>query len=143
MTTKFENLTLVDAMRAIQAAVAKADAFRVPCSVAVVDAGGHLLGFARQDDAMPGSAELAINKAYTARIFNNSTEALGRIAQPGAELYGIQQSHAGRVVMFGGGLPICIGGVVVGAVGVSGGSVAQDVEIAETGTSLFVDRATR
>lgn len=82
---------------------------------------------------MSGSAELAINKAFTAQIFDTRTDALAALAQPGAELFGIQHSHGGRVVVFGGGIPIRFAGEAIGAIGVSGGSVAEDVAIAEAG----------
>ncbi|TDK39681.1 heme-binding protein [Rhizobium deserti] len=130
MPYSFTSLSLADARSALDAGLAVAEALGVPCSIAIVEASGQLIGFARPDKAMLGSAELAINKAFTAAIFQNSTEAIGRLATPGAELYGIQNSHAGRVVIFGGGIPILIGGKVVGAIGVSGGTVAQDIEIA-------------
>jgi uncharacterized protein GlcG (DUF336 family) len=130
MPTTFQSLNLDDAGGIIEAGLAKAAALGVPCSIAVVDAGGHLIGFARRDGAMTGSAELAINKAFSARIFNNSTGVLGKLARPDAELYGIQQSHGGRVVIFGGGVPVRLDGTVIGAVGVSGGTVMQDIEIA-------------
>nr|WP_159949482.1 heme-binding protein [Rhizobium sp. 18065] len=130
MPNTFESLNLLDAKNIVEASLARANALKIACSVAVVDAGGFLLAFARQDDAMVGSVELAINKAYTALIFRNSTEAVGKLAQPAAELYGIEHSHAGKVVIFGGGIPVLLNGTVIGAIGVSGGSVAQDIDVA-------------
>ena len=120
-----------DAQRMIRAAQAKADAIGVAYCVAVVDAGGHLLAFARQDRALTGCIDLAINKARTARLFNKCTEALGRMAQPGADLYGIEHSNRGDVILIGGGLPVLRDGAVIGAIGTSAGAVAQDVAIAE------------
>jgi uncharacterized protein GlcG (DUF336 family) len=131
MPNIFESLNLEDARCMIDAGLVRAEAVGVRCSIAVVDAGGNLLAFLRQDGAMTGSVELAINKAYSARIFNNTTDALGKLAQPGVELFGIQHSHAGRVVAFGGGIAVRYNGSVVGAVGVSGGSVQQDIDIAD------------
>ncbi len=131
MPDTFESLNLADARRMIDAGLATAEAAGVRCSIAVVDAGGNLIAFLRQDGAMTGSAELAINKAYSARVFNNSTDVLGKLAQPGAELFGIQHSHAGKVVAFGGGSPVRYNASIIGAVGVSGGSVEQDMEIAD------------
>jgi uncharacterized protein GlcG (DUF336 family) len=98
-----------------------------------------LLSFERQDGAMSGSVELAINKAFTAQIFNNATDRLSVLAQPGAELFGIQHSHNGRVVVFGGGIPIQFQGQAIGAIGVSGGTVAEDVAIAEAGAGILAD----
>ncbi|MEY9560141.1 uncharacterized protein GlcG (DUF336 family) [Sinorhizobium fredii] len=114
----------------IERSIAAARALDVLCSIAVVDSSGHLLSFIRQDGAMAGSAELAIDKAFTVHIFNNRTDALNALAQPGAELYGIQHSRGGRAVVFGGGIPIRFEGQTIGAIGVSGGTVAEDITIA-------------
>ncbi|MEY9772695.1 uncharacterized protein GlcG (DUF336 family) [Sinorhizobium fredii] len=94
-----------DARRMIERSIAAARALDVLCSIAVVDSSRHLLSFIRQDGALAGSAVLAIDKAFTAHIFNNRTDALNALAQPGPELYGIQHSHGGRVVVFGGAFP--------------------------------------
>lgn len=83
----------------------------------MVDAGGALIAFARQDGALEGSIDLAIDKAKTARMFNKTTEFLAELAQPGAPLFGIEQSNGGHVVIFGGGLPVTIDDQIVGAVG--------------------------
>jgi uncharacterized protein GlcG (DUF336 family) len=125
------GLRLTDAMQLIEAAFVTATTLEVTCSVAVVDAGGTLVGFARQDGAMAGSVELAVNKAFTACMFANDTATLGTLSQPGAELYGIQHSHSLKVVVFGGGAPVRSTVKIVGALGVSGGSVRQDIEIME------------
>ena len=125
------TLTYSDAQHMIGAALTAAEAFGVPYCIAVVDAGGHLLAFARQDGALIGCADLAIKKARTARLFDKTTEDLGRIAQPGAELYGIQHSNGGDVTLIGGGLPVAQDGAVIGAVGASAGTVAQDIAVAE------------
>lgn len=89
------------------------------------------MAFARQDGALIGSIDLAIDKATTARIFEKTTSDLGRASQPGAPLYGIQETNAGKVVIFGGGIPVTLNGNVVGAVGASAGTVEQDVAVAE------------
>lgn len=133
MCTTNPVILLSDAQQMIDRSIAAASELNVPCSIAVVDASGYLLCFSRQDGAIAGSAELAIHKAFTAQIFNNRTDALGALAQPGAELYGIQHSHGGRVVVFGGGIPIRCEGRTIGAIGVSGGTVAEDIAIAEAG----------
>ena len=125
------TLSLSDAQQMIRAALSAADRFEVPYCVAVVDAGGHLLAFVRQDKALIGCIDLAFGKARTARLFEKSTEDLNRWAQPGADLYGIQQSNGGSIVLIGGGLPIVYEGVVIGAVGASAGTVTQDIAVSE------------
>lgn len=86
MPRTIESLTLADAKRMIGAAEATADALGVAYNVAIVEAGGPLVAFSRQDGALIGSIDLAINKAYTARIFDNPTSALATLAQPSAPL---------------------------------------------------------
>jgi uncharacterized protein GlcG (DUF336 family) len=109
----------------------------VPMAVAVVDAEGGLLSFARMDGTLPVSTELAASKAYTAAVLRMATHELGRLAQPGGELYGIEAGHGGKIVLFGGGFPLRVNGKVVGAVGVSGGSVQQDMRVAESAVDLM------
>ncbi|MDR3438600.1 heme-binding protein [Telmatospirillum sp.] len=115
----------------------KAMAIGVPMAVALVDAVGGLQIFSRMDGTLPASTELSVSKAYTAAVFRMPTHDLGRQAQPGAALYGVERSHNGRIVLFGGGFPFCLRGVVVGAVGVSGGSVDQDMQVAQQAVLLL------
>src|ERR1700756_1406408 len=131
MPRSYATLTLNDAKRMLAAAEAKAESFGIADNIAVVDAGGHLLAFARQDGALIGSIDLAIDKATTARIFEQKTSDLARLSQPGTPLYGIQETNAGKVVVFGGGIPVTLNGSIVGAVGASAGTVEQDVAVAE------------
>lgn len=137
MPRTYENLTLADAKRMLDAGEAKADELDIAYNIAVVDVGGHLLSFTRQDGAMTGCIDLAINKAYTACAFHQPTHVLGGLAQPAAELFGIQHSNAGKVVIFGGGIPISRNGVVIGAIGASAGTVAQDIAVAAAAISAL------
>jgi uncharacterized protein GlcG (DUF336 family) len=114
-----------------------AAAIGVPYNIAVVDAGGHLVAFARQDGALIGSIDLAIGKAVTARLFNKTTSLLAQLAQPGAPLFGIQETNAGRVVIFGGGVPVMFDGTIIGAVGASAGTIEQDIAVAEAAVEAF------
>jgi len=109
---------------------APAAAVGVPVTVAIVDGEAGLVYLARMDDALPASRDLAVAKAQTAASLRMATDEVGRLAQPGAPLYGIQHVQPGRVVLFGGGLPLRLGGTVVGGIGVSGGTVEEDVQIA-------------
>ena len=131
MPKTFETLSLQDAKRMLAAGETKAQQIGIPYNIAVVDAGGNLLAFSRQDGALISSIDLAIHKAFTARACNISTGDLAELAQPGKALYGIQCSNSGKIVIFGGGLPIRRKGVVIGAVGTSAGTVEQDIEVAE------------
>ena len=131
MPKSYLSLTLDDAKRMLSAAEVRATSLGIAYNLAVVDAGGHLLAFLRQDGALIGSIDLAIDKARTARIFDKSTSDLAKLSQSGNPLFGIQESNEGKVVIFGGGIPVRHGGSVVGAVGASAGTVEQDVEVAE------------
>lgn len=131
MPKTFETLSLQDAKRMLAAGEAKAGQIGIPYNIAVVDAGGYLLAFSRQDGALIGSIDLAIHKAFTARACDISTGDLAELAQPGKPLYGIQNSNDGKIVIFGGGLPIRRKGIVIGAIGASAGTVEQDIEVAE------------
>jgi len=131
MPRQYATITLADAQRMISAAEAKAASLGIAYNIAIVDAGGHLVAFVRQDGALIGSIDLAIDKAVTARFFDKTTSELAALAQSGRPLFGIQESNAGKVVIFGGGVPIVSGGNIVGAVGTSAGTVEQDIEIAE------------
>jgi uncharacterized protein GlcG (DUF336 family) len=113
-------------MRLVAAAHAEAARRSVFVSVAVVDAGGNLVAFGRMDGAEIAGPVLAVDKAYTAVANRLATSELARLAAPGGELFGLQSNGNGRFVIFGGGVPIVIGGEVVGAIGVSGASTADD-----------------
>ncbi|WP_200933288.1 MULTISPECIES: GlcG/HbpS family heme-binding protein [unclassified Sphingomonas] len=132
-----DTLTLADAGILIEAAKAKADAIGVAYNIAVVDAGGNLLAFARMDRAWLGSIDIAIHKAFTARAFDMSTDELSKMAQPGKPLFGIHATNHERIVVFGGGMPIKHGDAVIGAVGASGGTVDQDMEVAGAAARAF------
>ena len=110
MPQSYDSLTLEDAKRMLSAAEAKAATFGIAYNIAVVDAGGHLVAFVHQDGALIGSIDLAIDNAVTARIFDKATSDLASVAQSGKPLFGIQQSNAGKVVIFGGGIPRCLTG---------------------------------
>jgi uncharacterized protein GlcG (DUF336 family) len=124
------SLDLADARRIIAAGERKAIEMQIPYNIAVVDAGGGLLAHVRMDGAWLGSVDIAINKAWTARAFDTSTEDLARWAQSGQQGFGLNTTNGSRVVIFGGGIPIKLEGAVVGAVGASGGSVEEDVVVA-------------
>src|ERR1700753_2913842 len=123
MPRQCQTLTLDDAKRMLSAAEAKAINMGIAYNVAVVDAGGHQLAFVRQDGALIGSIDLAIDKAVTARIFDKSTAERVHLSQSAQPLFGIQESNAGKVVIFGAGLPAIAAGAIIGAVGASAGTV--------------------
>src|SRR5215213_11482748 len=131
------GISLDEALRIIAAARLKAEEIGVMQNIAVVDEGGNLAAFAHMDGAWLGSIDIAKNKAFTARAFDMTTEALGALSQPGEMIYGIHASNDLKIIIFGGGIPLMRNGNVVGAVGVSGGTVPQDIEVAEAGVAAF------
>ncbi len=124
----------------ILAGAAEAEAIKigVPMSIAIVDSEGGLQLFKRMDGTLPVSTELAVSKAYTAAILRMPTHKAGELAQPGAALYGIQHTHNGKIVLFGGGYPLCIEGTTVAAIGISGGTVEQDMQVAEPALQMLL-----
>lgn len=132
-----ESVTLEEAQRIIEAAQEKAREIGQPMNVAVVDNGRDLKAFARMEDAWLGSIDIAINKAFTSASFLMPTQDLAEMTQPGQPLYGLETTNGGRVVNFAGGIPLQRGEDVAGAIGVSGGTVDQDQEVAEAGLAAF------
>ncbi len=116
----------------ILGSIAEAEALTlgVPMATALVDEEGGLSFFGRMDGTLPASTELAVAKAYTAAALRMATHEVGKLAQPGGVLYGIQHTHPGRIVLFGGGLPLRLQGKVAGAIGISGGTVDEDIRVA-------------
>jgi uncharacterized protein GlcG (DUF336 family) len=149
MTPPAKTLTLANAKAMILKAESEASRLGLGYAIAVVDAGGHLMHFSRDDSCVAGCAQLAIDKAYTATMYGRSTELLAQMARPTAELaqmarptaelYGIQHSLGGRAVVFGGGVPIHFDGMVIGAIGASAGSIEQDIAVARAGLSALND----
>ena len=130
-------VTLEDARKIIAAAERRAKEIGQPMNIAVADGGGNLVAHVRMDDAWIGSVDISINKAFTARAFDISTQELAKFSQSGGQFFGIHASNHGRVMIFAGGVPLKRGGKVVGAVGVSGGSGEQDNSVAEAGAKAF------
>ncbi|HEY1735964.1 MAG TPA: heme-binding protein [Methylovirgula sp.] len=132
-----QSVSLKEAQSLLQAGLEKAKEIGTKSNIAVVDAGGELLAFARMDDAWRGSIDIAINKAFTSRAFDIPTSELAKLSTPGSPFYGIQESNHGRVMIFAGGVPLKSGNKVVGAVGVSGGMGDQDQSVAEAAAKAF------
>ncbi|MDX3853726.1 heme-binding protein [Streptomyces sp. AK02-01A] len=133
----FETVSLADARKVIDAGEKRAQEIAQPCNIAVVDHGGNLVAHIRMDEAWIGSIDVAISKAFTARALNVSTRELAVNAATGGPVFGINTSNQGRIVIFPGGIPLLRNGKVVGAVGVSGGTVEEDQSVAEAAVAAF------
>jgi uncharacterized protein GlcG (DUF336 family) len=133
------DITLDQALAAIAAARARAVEQGTLMNIAIVDAGANLKAFARMEGSFLGSIDISIKKAKTARLFNMPTGTLGELAQPGAPLYHIEFSNDG-LITFAGGVPLKnVDGEIVGAIGVSGSSVEDDLEVALAGAQTLLD----
>jgi uncharacterized protein GlcG (DUF336 family) len=132
------RLSLADARILISGAVAHAEEIGVPMCVAVTDDQGLLIGFERMDAAKFTSITIAQDKAFTAAGIRRGTDLLGQGAQPGAPAFGINSAHQGRMSILGGGMPVIVDSEVVGAIGVSGGTVGEDKACAEAGIAAFM-----
>jgi len=131
------DVSLQQALKVVDAARAKAIVDGTLMNIAVVDAGGNLKAFVRMNGAFLGSIDIAERKARTARYFNMSTKALGELAQPGKPLFGIESTNGGLVIFGGGELLKDKAGNILGAVGVSGDSVENDMAVAKAGVTAL------
>jgi uncharacterized protein GlcG (DUF336 family) len=125
------------AKKIIDAAEYKAKEINVPMVIAVVDDGGNLIAQHRMDGSLLASISLAFDKAYTAVALKMSTDQAAKVALPGETLYGINTASTGRFIVFGGGFPLTEFGEIVGGLGVSGGSVEEDMQVARAGLAVW------
>jgi uncharacterized protein GlcG (DUF336 family) len=130
------DITLEQAQSVVAAALAESTEIGTLMNVAVVDAGGNLKAFARQDGAWLGSIDISVKKARTARLFDMNSGSIGELSQPGGPLYQIEHSNGG-LITFPGGVPLTVDGVIVGAVGVSGSTVEDDHRVASAGAAAL------
>lgn len=125
------KITLDLAKQIIAGAEEKAKRIGVSMVISVVDEGGNLIAVHRMDDAWLASIEIAQNKAWTSVALKMPSANLADATVPAAELYGLNTTNNGRLVVFGGGIPLVNDGKVAGAVGVSGSTVPHDIQVAE------------
>ena len=131
------SLTLAAAQRAVAAALEEAEKLSVDVCIAATDRAGHLLAFARMDRAPILCSQIAQDKAYSVAAFGGlpTSDWWRLLESEPALLHGIVKTE--RLIIFGGGVPLVCDGRTVGAIGVSGGSAEQDVQIAEAGAAVL------
>jgi len=132
------TLTIAHADAMIAAGAACAHDLGIAANIAVLDAAAHLKAFARMDGAVLGSIDLSIGKARTSALFQISSEAVWDYCKPGAPAHNLEASNGGLMPFPGGLLVIGPDGSIIGAVGVSGGAPAQDLEIAEAAVAALL-----
>lgn len=136
-TRTCRDITLDMAKELILAVEQRAAQMGVKAVIAVANRGANPVAVHCMDDSYIASFDVALQKAYTCAALKMPTTALKELCQPGGELYGIQQTNQGRIVIFGGGIPILTeDGACIGGLGVSGGSEAQDTALAQFGETV-------
>jgi uncharacterized protein GlcG (DUF336 family) len=133
-----KRLSLEDARVLIAGARAKAEEIKVPMCIAITDESGQLIAFERMDGGKITSTIIAQDKAYTAAGAKRTTESYGTASQPGSPAYGINSAIGGRILVVAGGLPVIVDGDIVGGIGLSSGTPAQDTECAQAGIDFFL-----
>lgn len=131
------TVTLAQAKKLIAKVEEEAARIGVAAVVAVANSGAHPIAVECMDHSFIASYDIAVQKTYTSVSLKMSTKDLKRLSQPGQPLYGIPFTNQGKIVIFGGGEPLLCCGHVIGALGVSGGTEAQDTYLAEFGKQVF------
>lgn len=125
------------AIQAVNAGLKKSNELGTRMNIAVVDRGGNLVAFAREDGAWVGSVDISVKKAKTATFFDMETQEIGKLSQPGGSLYNIEHSNNG-LITFPGGVPLTApDGTILGGVGVSGSTVEDDKVVADAAAEGF------
>ena len=133
-----DEMTLPLAEKIANAVISEAKNIGLNIVVCVSDGAGNPKLVKSMDDSYIASYDIAVNKAFTVVSLKMPTTKLKALAQPGAELYGIQFTNGGRIVIFGGGEPLTnSNGKIIGGLGVSGGSEEQDTSLALYGKRYF------
>ncbi|KEF62059.1 uncharacterized protein A1O9_00031 [Exophiala aquamarina CBS 119918] len=132
------------ALTALDAGIRRSTEIGVQQNIAILDPSAFLIGFIHMDNAFLGSIDISQKKAKTVVLYNGiPNNALITRSQPGGDLYGIQETNGGTVV-FGGGQPIFDPeGYFIGAVGVSGGTVEEDIDVATAAANSIGSTATQ
>lgn len=137
MFRKTKKITLAAAKLMGEKVLEKCEKIGKPFVFSVVDAGGHILYTQRMEDAFITSISIAIDKAFTAATMKRATHMLTEKIKPESELFGLNNTNNGRIIPFGGGFPIIVDGDVIGGVGVSGGTVEEDMAVAKVAIDVL------
>ena len=133
-----QRLSVADAKVLIDGARAKATEIGIPMCIAIVDESGNLIAFERMDGGKITSVTVAQDKAFTAAAARKATHEYNAACVPGNLVFGIHTAMGGRLSVVGGGLPVAVGGAVVGGIGISSGTPQQDMQCAQAGIDHFL-----
>lgn len=128
-----KRLSNGEAKLMIAASEKKSAQIGLPMCIAVTDESGNLIEFSRMDGGKVSSISIAVDKAFTAAAAKNATSFYNEMCRPGSPTFGIHTSNQGHFSIIGGGLPVKSGTAVVGGIGASSGTPAQDIEVAQAG----------
>ena len=134
-----KRLSINEAKLMIAAAEKKSEHIGIPMCIAATDESGNLLAFSRMDGGKVSSISIAIDKAFTASAAKNPTSFYNEMCRPGSPTFGIHTSNQGHFSSIGGGLPVTSGKSIVGGIGASSGTPAQDIEVAQAGLDALVN----
>lgn len=135
-----KRLSQSEAQILIEGAREKAKDIGIPMCIAIVDESGNLVAFERMDGGKITSVTIAQDKAYTAAAARKATHEYNAACTPGNLVFGIHTSMGGRLCVVGGGLPVSVDGEVVGGIGLSSGTPAQDMECAQAGIDHLLNQ---
>lgn len=130
-------INLSTAKEIIEKVEVMASEMNLPVVIAVANEWGNIIAVHFMDGALPGSYDIAVDKAYTSAVLRLTTEEIGKLSKCGESLFGIGNTNKNRIITFGGGYPLKAYNKVLGGIGVSGGSAEQDIALSEYGASFF------
>jgi uncharacterized protein GlcG (DUF336 family) len=125
------------ARKAASAIQKRAAGMDLPVTICVLDGNGQVTLIERTSGAGPLSLKMAQAKAHTSALLGMATADLMPLVQPGQPLYGLTSALGGEFVAFGGGVPLKEGGQLIGSLGVSGGTIEQDILLADVGVKAL------
>lgn len=131
------KITLESAKRLIEKIEKEAVRQGKKAVIAVCGPDGNPIAVHVMDGAFLVSFDVAMKKAYTSVAVKMSTKELSVLAQPGQTFYGVDKMDGGKIVIFGGGVPLKVGDTIIGGLGVSGGTGEEDHALAEYGLSVL------
>ena len=131
------RITLASAKRLIEKIEEEANRQGKKAVIAICGPDGNPIAVHVMDGAFLVSFDVALKKAYTSVAVKMSTMELSKLAQPGGTFYGVDKMDGGKIVIFGGGVPIKVGDTIIGGLGVSGGTGEEDHSLAEYGLSVL------
>lgn len=135
-----QRLSLHEAKILIAGATQKSAEMQIPMCIAVTDESGHLMVFERMDGGKVSSTPIAIDKAFTGAVARKGTHVYNELCQPGKSTFGIHVTNGGHFSIIGGGFPVFVEGQIVGGIGISSGTAAEDQVVAEFALSYFYEK---